>query len=147
MSVTDTDKGWKAIVRELKSLGGSSLTIGVQGNAGSHPSGLNMADVASFNEFGTSTAPARSFLRSTFDDADYYRDDLTRLARRVGKQLSARRALTILGFKITSDVKQKIVELKTPPNAPSTIAEKGSSNPLIDTGRLRQSIDFEIGKL
>lgn len=147
MSVTDKDKGWTKIVRELKKLGGASLTVGVQGNAPQHPSGKNMADIATFNEFGTATAPARSFLRSTFDSANFYEAELTGLARRVGVELSTKRALRLLGMKITSDVKNTIVTLKEPPNAASTIAEKGSSNPLIDTGKLRQSIDFEIGKL
>ena len=49
-----------------------------------------------------------------------------------------------LGEKVVADVQRKIVALKDPPNAPSTIAKKGSANPLIDTGRLRQSIDFEV---
>ena len=147
MSVTDKDKGWRAITRELKKLGVASLTVGVQGNAPGHPSGQNMADIATWNEFGTETAPARSFLRSTFDKAGYYETELTGLAKRVGAELTARRALRILGMKITSDVKSTIVNLKEPPNAASTIAEKGSSNPLVDTGKLRQSIDFEIGKL
>jgi len=34
--------------------------------------------------------------------------------------------------------------LDQPPNAPSTVARKrGSTNPLIDTGQLRRSIDWE----
>ena len=30
------------------------------------------------------------------------------------------------------------------PNAPSTVRRKGSSKPLIDTGRMRQSVDYVI---
>lgn len=145
--VEDKDRGWKAIVRELKELSTSSLTVGVQGNAPKHPSGLNMADVATFNEFGTRTAPARPFLRRTFDENGYYEELFVGIARAVGVRSTARRALRLAGQKITADVKATIVEVKAPPNAPSTVASKGSSNPLIDTGRMRQAIDFEISKL
>jgi hypothetical protein len=41
-------------------------------------------------------------------------------------------------------VKQEITDLRTPPNAESTIRAKGSDNPLIDTGALRQSIRYVI---
>jgi hypothetical protein len=35
--------------------------------------------------------------------------------------------------------------LDSPPNAPATVEAKfGQDNPLIDTGRLRQSIDSEV---
>lgn len=39
-------------------------------------------------------------------------------------------------------VRQKIIDVKTPPNAPSTIKKKGSSNPLVDKGVLGQSVSF-----
>ena len=32
------------------------------------------------------------------------------------------------------------------PNSPLTIAQKGSAMPLIDTGKLRQSITYEVEK-
>ena len=41
-------------------------------------------------------------------------------------------------------VQAKIVEVKTPANAISTVVNKKSSNPLIDTGHMRQSIRWEI---
>ena len=34
--------------------------------------------------------------------------------------------------------------MKTPENAPSTIAKKGSSNPLIDTGEMRSKVSHEV---
>ena len=44
------------------------------------------------------------------------------------------------------EIQQSIRQLRTPPNSPLTIAMKGSSNPLINTGKLRNSVDFEIIK-
>lgn len=53
-------------------------------------------------------------------------------------------ALEIIGQISVSKVQQYMTQLKTPPNAQSTIDKKGSSNPLIDTGELRQSVTYTI---
>ena len=57
---------------------------------------------------------------------------------------SVKKALNLLGVQIASLIKRKITILRDPPNAPSTIAQKGSTNPLVDTGRLRASINHEV---
>ena len=44
------------------------------------------------------------------------------------------------------DVQQAIVQLKSPPNAQSTIDKKKSDNPLIDTGQLVSSIRWAYVK-
>jgi len=41
-------------------------------------------------------------------------------------------------------VKQQITDLRSPPNAQSTIERKGSSNPLIDTGLMRQTVTYKV---
>ena len=41
-------------------------------------------------------------------------------------------------------VQKTIKEGSFVPNAPSTIRKKGSDKPLIDTGRLRQSVNYHI---
>ena len=42
------------------------------------------------------------------------------------------------------DIVESITQLDTPPNTPKTIARKGSSNPLIDTGFLRANVTFKV---
>lgn len=54
--------------------------------------------------------------------------------------------LDAIGLAAASDVQEYMVELQDPPNSPVTIAKKGSANPLIDTGHLRQSIRHEIAR-
>ncbi|MFN3506212.1 MAG: hypothetical protein ACK4ZU_01965 [Allorhizobium sp.] len=49
-----------------------------------------------------------------------------------------------LGIKAQGDIQEEITSLQSPPNAPSTIAQKGSSNPLIETGELRASVAFKV---
>lgn len=52
--------------------------------------------------------------------------------------------LNMLGVTAVSKVQQFMNELSSPANAPSTIKAKGSSNPLIDSGSLKQSVTYKI---
>lgn len=52
--------------------------------------------------------------------------------------------LEAVGLVAVGAVKQYMTELKTPPNAASTIRKKGSSNPLIDTGAMRASVTHAV---
>lgn len=49
-----------------------------------------------------------------------------------------------IGVEAVGFTQKYMTELKSPPNSPYTIAKKGSDNPLIDTGLLRQSITFKV---
>jgi hypothetical protein len=144
-TIKDTDKGWKRIASELRTLQTKSINIGVLGDSADHPSGINMAMIATWNEFGTRTAPARSFMRSTFDEKlKSYERLIGNNLNRLGTGTTAEILLAVLGEKMKGDIQRKIVTLKEPPNSEATIANKKSSNPLIDTGRMRQSIDYEV---
>lgn len=52
--------------------------------------------------------------------------------------------LNRVGVVAVAAVQDYMTEIDTPPNAPSTIAKKGSANPLIDTGELKQSVTYDI---
>lgn len=54
------------------------------------------------------------------------------------------KTLDAIGAVTAGEVQQYMTDLKTPPNAPYTIQQKGSSNPLIDTGALRASVTWKI---
>ena len=51
-----------------------------------------------------------------------------------------------IGIVAESDIKQKISSIYSPPNAPSTIAKKGSSKPLIDSGFMLASVSHGVAK-
>ena len=146
---TDKDLGYKRIIKDSEKIKGSFLTIGVHDGEGSEiyeDSSATVAEVAFWNEYGTVTAPERSFLRSTIDEN---RTELERLtAKLLGEVISGKldtnKALSKLGFKIETMVKKKILDLNDPVNAPSTVAEKGFNNPLVDSRRLWRSIAFEV---
>ena len=52
--------------------------------------------------------------------------------------------LEAVGVVAAGKVKVYMTELKTPPNAASTIRKKGSANPLIDTGAMRASVTHKV---
>ncbi|WP_017903599.1 hypothetical protein [Pseudomonas asplenii] len=52
--------------------------------------------------------------------------------------------LGAIGVVAAAEVKVYMTELKSPPNAASTIRKKGSANPLIDTGAMRQSVTHQV---
>ena len=51
-----------------------------------------------------------------------------------------------IGAKSVGMIQQEIVDGNWTPNAPSTIAKKGSDHPLIDTGLMRQSVHYVVKK-
>ena len=148
-TIKDIDHGWKDIKKDLKRMHGASVVIGVLQNAKAYKDGTSQAEVAFHNEYGTSKGvPERSFIRTTADE------NKAKYAKRMKKEVQAvfdgkqsvRDALTRVGLLAQGHVRKKIKDIKTPPNAASTIKKKGSSNPLIDTGSLIRSIDFEVRK-
>lgn len=148
----DIDRGEKEILRQVAEMKKKPyVKVGILGNAGNHKeTGTPVVLYAGANEFGTKDGrvPERSFIRSTMDQQ---RRNLNAETEKLVKQISQGRqtvmsVLKILGLSIQSKIRKKITTLSSPPNRPSTIAKKGSSNPLIDTGQMRSSINFEVVK-
>lgn len=105
---------------------------------------------ASANEFGTTDGhiPERSFIRSGVDQNEA---EINEVADRLWDQIISGRqtkaqALAKMGETIQRHIQRRITTLRHPPNAPSTVKRKKSSNPLIDTGRMRASIRWVLAK-
>lgn len=141
------DSGWSREIKQL--LERVTVTVGIHEQDASRKidDGLSNAVLGFWHEYGTSRAPQRSFLRSTYDRKEdeyrrFFKAAMARAARR-GKRI---RALDLVGMKIAADVKETIRAHIPPPNAPETIAKKGSSTPLIDSGELLNSIDYQVSE-
>lgn len=155
------DRGWEAIKARVQSLRGAAgvVSVGVQGaqaaanHQGTH---LTVAQLATIHEFGkkikhpklgrTTVIPERSFLRATVDqhrEAIARRQVLLSQGFVLGK-FELKQALELLGQYAVGLIKQRIALGIPPPNRPWTIARKGSSTPLIDTGQLRNSITYQV---
>lgn len=99
--------------------------------------------IAAVHEFGTNDGhiPPRPHLRSSFDEN---KQKLERFARKKAGQvldgsLTLEMALDQIGLFMLNNHKKKIQSSIPPPNAPSTVAAKGSSKTLIDTGQMLNS--------
>lgn len=128
----------------------SKVRVGIPDNSITYPDGTPLLLVAATQEFGNSDLgiPERSFLRTTVVEN---KKDVKMFWQKEAKRLlmgntSSEKSLDILGQMIEGKVKQKIIDLKTPPNAPSTIRKKGSSNPLISSALLLGSIRYKVDK-
>ena len=145
MSVEDKDLGYSMIVSGLQALDGS-VSVGVFSDSGSEPDGTSLIDVAIWNEYGTSRIPQRPFMRIAADkNADKWADAAQKLSGMVADgSIGASHAKNIIGVQAVGDIQEVIGSNALQANAPATIMRKGSAAPLIDTGRLRQSIKFKV---
>lgn len=107
---------------------------------------VDLLDIAMFNELGTSRTPSRPFMRDSVDDNA---ESINKFCQAQLKSLAngskdAVGILKAIGAMQVGLVQKTIVEGNFTPNAPSTIAKKGSDKPLIDTGLMRQSVHYVI---
>ena len=147
-SVKVKDTGYKKFIKQMDKVKGAYVKVGVLD--GEYPDGQTIAQVALWNEFGTETAPERSFLRSTLTekaaDLDKWREFFLRKV--VAGEMTPHDALSGIGFRLREAFKTKIRSNVPPANAPRTVAAKArdgvAPNTLMHTGRLLDSIEFEV---
>ena len=151
--IKDTDKGFKALRDELDEFKGMKIQVGVLGKKASTPVGdTTVGAVAGFMEFGTSSIPARPFVRQM---ADSKRQEIGRITeiemRALGRGDGRRRArasakrIGALQARLLRTTIREASQWAAPLDE-STIRAKGSSRPLIDTGTLVNSVSFRVEK-
>ena len=146
MSVIDrwTPEGLrlKAALKELDKL---EVAVGYQAGSGSDENGVDICDIAAWNELGTSRMPSRPFMRQSIDN---HTGEINAFLQGMEGELAggadAQTILNEVGVFQKDMIQQEITNGSFTPNAPATIARKGSSHPLIDTGRMRQSVNYII---
>lgn len=105
--------------------------------------GESVAQVAFWNEYGTATSPPRPFFRNTIAaHKDEWPDQVGNLLKENNGDVP--KTLALLGENVKGQIIETIQQFKSPPNAPSTVKKKGFNKPLIDTGTLWRSIDYEV---
>lgn len=147
--VEDNDAVMKQIERDLKELASYEIAVGVQGAEAAEKyedSGATVAEVAIWNEFGTSKIPQRPFMRQTAEKKGNWGELTTKTWNDVINGLNPGLGAQLIGQKARGDIQKEIANGQFTPNAPRTIAKKGSSRPLINKGRLRGSITFKVRK-
>lgn len=134
------------VIRELDKLNELIVKVGFQQGEASEDDGTDICDVAAWNELGTINIPSRPFMRDTVENneneiSDFMQKEVLDIVKN-GK--TAEQAFKEIGIKVKDLMQQTITEGNFTPNAPSTIRKKGSSKPLIDSGRMRQSVNYVI---
>lgn len=145
VSVPDVAKIKAAIHKELeKVMTDKFITVGIHEDAGQHDGGITNAQLGATLHFGTQDGriPARNWL--DVGVASGNKEYVQIIADGLEQGLPPEQILEQLGVVAVSQVQLYMTQLKSPANAPSTIARKGSSNPLIDTGVLRSSVTHKI---
>ena len=164
-SVTDTDHGARALTERLQSLARAHAVVRVgilekdgsaarpapdrkKGEGDAIGEALTIIEIAVCNEFGLGV-PERSFIRGWFDqnEADL-REKLSKVMAPVARgERTTQQALDRFGLWCVGQIQARISrhgDGTYAENAPRTIAEKGSSAPLIDTGLMRSAISHEV---
>lgn len=148
MAVKITDKttaAGKKFEKMLKELSSLEVRIGFQKGKASEDDGTDICDVAAWNELGTVNMPSRPFLRKSVDENEGAINSFLRSKKNdIVSGASAEQVLKEIGIFQKDLIQEKITGGSFAPNAASTIRKKGSSKPLIDTGRMRQSVDYVI---
>lgn len=142
--LTPEGKRFFAEIEKMKQL---EVHVGFQAGKATEEDGVDVANVAMWNELGTSRAPARPFLRMSADENESkIRAMCAQQLRNVTQGGNAEDSLKQIGVFQKGLIQEKIVTGSFTPNAPATVRKKGSSRPLIDTGRMRQSVNFVVRK-
>lgn len=142
-SVSGVDDVQKAIQDFVESLDAPYVTVGIHEGVKEPKGGdINMATLGAIQHFGNDHIPARPWLDAGVESGNDEYQSIIEDAIAEGESLSS--AMNQVGIIATGKVQQFITQLKSPPNASSTIAKKGSSNPLIDTGAMRASVSHQI---
>lgn len=136
------DKLARKLAEIAKGMAPGKLDVGFMSGA-TYPDGTPVAQVAFWNEFGTSRAPSRPFFRSMIAKESAGWPELLGKAA-VSTGYNTRQTLGLIGEKINDDLKSSIVDWQDPPNAPGTIAKKGFNKPLIDTGDMLRSTTYQV---
>lgn len=144
----------------IDELGSYQMQIGLPRETGKEPkrtgngavrSDVTVAQAAFFNEYGTSTIPARPAFRQaarSIEAKRFVRDMLQSFAM-LPKNTAREDVLDLLrpfAQELAALTHKSVRRFSNPGNAESTIDQKGFDDPLVDTGQLLESIRAVILK-
>ena len=172
MSVKDTRN--YSLREKLEKLNGKKVKVGIVGESDS-----KLLTYAAANEYGANIAipedgrmrrklhslgihlkaetthiiiPERSYVRSTFDNKNYYQELRKKLQSPFEEVLNNKRdpetLLDLIGLQYVANVRRTIRDMKEPENHPVTQEIKNGKGRkkgiLVDSGRLVRSIAYEV---
>lgn len=151
MKFTAKGPGLESVRKALQDAASKDVRVGVLGaQAEAVRSDVDMtnAELVAIHEFGAPRAgiPERAPIRTSFDQHERAWQALAArlLQGIISGKLSTEQALGILGEQAVADMRATVRAGLEPPLKPETIRRKGSSTPLIGSGRIVQSFAWEI---
>jgi len=142
------------------------VVAGIPASAGTYGTGESVVSVGWKNELGSKESglpspitykghrgnvtvrsiPERSFMRSTFGENQqkWIQDVADNVQFLLDGTVKPQSFIESLGTVMETAIKQKIIDIHEPPNSQQVVDDKGSDHPLIDTGRMIQSITHEV---
>ena len=141
VTVASNFSATKQLLEQLRTAGEEAVYVGFPAEFDEkvkETENFNLASLAAVLEFGNEHIPSRPFLRQTLaENQEKYTALFINLLKN-GKPLE--QIYEHIAVIAQGDVQLNIVKGSWTPNAKSTIRRKKSSKPLIDTGKLRQSV-------
>lgn len=118
---------------------------------------LSVAQVAQWQEEGTrggqkngSGIPARPFMRTSIrglrKDKDFSKAVIEGFVGLLDNRLTASAWAESLGLVAKRSMQDNIVKWATPPNSQRTIDLKGFNDPLVERGKMWESVDVKLGR-
>ena len=148
MSYSKTIKGsHRPILDFVNEIGSYCIKAGIlESNNPVGANGIPVAEYGLANEYGTDRIPARPFIGSTVDEQQgLWLDTVAKKAPDICTwKVSINTVVDTLGKKIKVAIKDQIKFISIPKNAPETVEKKGFDDPLIDTGLMLNTIDYEV---
>lgn len=131
------EQAWLAGIHEY----GCKIKVTDKMRAYLHSQGLHLKDSTEYI-----TIPERAFLRNGYDlNRDKVAGDAENAMPAVlDGSMDTDSFLKMVGLILSSSIKDYATSLDSPPNHPFTSNQKGSSNPLVDTGDMINSITYEV---
>lgn len=135
----------KKFFAALQSIGDLQVRIGFQAGEAEHE-GVDLCDIAMFNELGTIHIPSRPFMRDTVDNhQDEILDYIVKWSKKcLEGSMETHEMMMNIGMLVKGLMQKEIVRGDFVPNAETTIKRKGSDKPLIDSGLMRESVSYHI---
>lgn len=143
-----TIKGGQKLESELKKLASgiakpASVKVGFLAGA-TYPDGKPVAMIAAIQDYGAPSRgiPPRPFFRNMVKTKKG--EWPAAIAGLLKSTRDAEKTLQLTGEAIAGQLRQSIRDTNSPPLAASTIRRKGFATPLIDTGHMLNSVDYEV---
>ncbi|KEH08726.1 hypothetical protein QE321_gp160 [Pseudomonas phage SPA01] len=138
-----------SLIKRVEALDGTTVEVGFfpEDRYGSENGNLPVAQVAAYNEFGTTRNPTRPFMAPTFEEftSQFHYARLMKSTfenvLRDGRQTNT--LLKKLG-KMVAEQMQVNIDDYPGSNSPAWAAYKGFNDPLFHTGKMLESVKFQI---